>query len=73
MGIGFFIAFIGLKSVGIVIAHEATLVSIGNLKAPASLMVVGGLALMTFLTIKKFNGALLITILGLTLIGLIIP
>ena len=72
-GTGFFIAFIGLKSVGIVIAHEATLVSIGNLKAPASLMVVGGLALMTFLTIKKFNGALLITILGLTLIGLIIP
>ena len=36
-------------------------------------MVVCGLALMTFLTIKKFNGALLITILGLTLIGLIIP
>ena len=72
-GIGFFIAFIGLKSVGIVIAHEATLVSIGDLKAPASLMVVGGLALMTFLTIKKINGALLITILGLTLIGLIIP
>ena len=39
----FFIAFIGLKSVGIVIDHEATLVSIGDLKAPASLMVVGGL------------------------------
>lgn len=72
-GIGFFIAFIGLKSVGIVIDHEATLVSIGDLKAPASLMVVGGLALMTFLTIKKVSGALLITILGLTLIGLIIP
>ena len=72
-GIGFFIAFIGLKSVGIVIDHEATLVSIGDLKAPASLMFVGGLALMTFLTIKKVSGALLITILGLTLIGLIIP
>ena len=72
-GIGFFIAFIGLKSVGIVIAHEATLVSIGDLKAPASLMVMGGLAFMTFLTIRKVSGALLITILGLTLIGLIIP
>lgn len=72
-GIGFFIAFIGLKSVGIVIAHDATLVSIGDLKTPASLMVVGGLALMTFLTIKKVSGALLITILGLTLIGLFIP
>ena len=72
-GIGFFIAFIGLKSVGIVIDHEATLVSIGDLKAPASLMVVGGLVLMTFLTIKRVSGALLITILGLTLIGLIIP
>jgi len=72
-GIGFFIAFIGLKSVGIVIAHEATLVSIGDLKAPASLMVMGGLAFMTFLTIRKVSGALFITILGLTVIGLIIP
>ena len=72
-GFGFFIAFIGLKSVGIVIPHEATLVSIGDLKAPASLMVMGGLAFMTFLTIRNVSGALFIPILGLTLIGLIIP
>ncbi|MEM9161248.1 MAG: NCS2 family permease [Verrucomicrobiota bacterium] len=72
-GIGFFIAFIGLKSVGIVVGHEATLVTIGDLKAPAALMVVAGIALMTFLTIKRLSGALLITILGLTIIGLFIP
>lgn len=73
VGIGFFIAFLGLKSVGIVVGHEATLVSIGNIKSPASLLVLGGVALMTFLTLKRVTGALLITILAVTLVGLIIP
>lgn len=73
VGIGFFIAFLGLKSVGIVVGHEATLVTIGNIKSPASLLVLGGVALMTFLTLKRVTGALLITILAVTVVGLIIP
>lgn len=72
-GIGFFIAFLGLKSVGIVVGHEATLVTIGDIKSPASLLVLGGVALMTFLTLKRVAGALLITILAVTLVGLFIP
>ncbi|EDY81946.1 putative permease subfamily [Verrucomicrobiia bacterium DG1235] len=73
VGIGFFIAFLGLKSVGIVVGHDATLVSIGDIKSPGSLLVLGGVALMTFLTLKRVAGALLITILVVTGIGLFIP
>lgn len=72
-GIGFFIAFLGLKSVGIVVGNEATLVSIGDIKSPESLLVLGGVALMTILTLKRVTGALLITILALTIVGLVIP
>lgn len=72
-GIGFFIAFLGLKSVGIVVGHDATLVTIGDVRAPAALMLICGIALMTFLTVKKLSGALLITILGLTVAGMVIP
>lgn len=68
-GIGFFIAFLGLKSVDIVVGHDATLVTIGDLKAPAALMVVCGIALMTFLTVKKKSGAILISIVALTVTG----
>ncbi|MDQ8205479.1 NCS2 family permease [Pelagicoccus sp. SDUM812003] len=71
-GIGFFIAFLGLKSVGIVVGNDATLVTIGDLKSPVSLLVLGGVALMTFLTLKRVAGALLITILSVTLVGLFI-
>lgn len=73
VGIGFFIAFLGLKSVGIVVGNDATLVTIGDIKSPASLLVLGGVALMTFLTLKRVAGALLITILAVTIVGLFIP
>lgn len=73
VGIGFFIAFLGLKSVGIVVGNDATLVTIGDIKSPGSLLVLGGVALMTFLTLKRVPGALLITILGVTVLGLFIP
>jgi adenine/guanine/hypoxanthine permease len=42
VGIGFFIAFIGLKNVGIVVNHDATLVTVGSLKSPASILVILG-------------------------------
>jgi len=71
-GIGFFIAFLGLKSVGIVVDHPATLVTIGDIKSPAILLVLAGVALMTFLTLKRVAGALLITILAVTFVGLFV-
>jgi adenine/guanine/hypoxanthine permease len=69
VGIGFFIAFIGLKNVGIVVNNDATLVSVGSLKSPSSILVIVGIILMTVLSIKKFPAAILLSILGITAIG----
>jgi len=73
VGIGFFIAFIGLKNVGIVVNNEATLVQIGEIASPGALLVLGGVVLMTWLTLKKVPGAILIAVATIALIGLVIP
>ncbi len=61
-GIGAFIAFIGLKEMGIIVGSEATLVTLGNLKDPAILLGLFGLVLGLILSIKKYRGALIISI-----------
>ena len=43
VGIGLFIAFLGLRNAGIIVANPATLVSMGNLRAPATLLSMFGL------------------------------
>lgn len=69
-GIGFFIAFIGLKNAGIVSASPATFVTMGNLHDPAVLLACFGILLSAVLLIKKVTGALLIGILLTTVIGI---
>ena len=69
-GIGFFIAFIGLKSAGIVTPNDATLVSLGDLHDPAVLLACFGILLSSILLVRKVTGALLIGILATTLIGI---
>lgn len=72
-GIGFFIAFIGLKNAGIIIESPYTLVKEGNLLQPGPLMALGGLLLMTVLTVRKVPGAIIGTIILLAALGLLIP
>lgn len=72
-GIGLFIAFIGLKNAGIVVANPATFVTIGDLSEPAALLAIIGILLTIVLVIKKVTGAILISVLVLTLIGAFIP
>lgn len=63
-GIGLFLAIIGLKSAGIIAAHPATLVTIGDLKAPATVLAIVGFILMAALDARKVPGAILIAILA---------
>ena len=72
-GIGLFIAFIGLKNAGIVVDHPATFVTIGDLSKPATMLAVAGILLTIVLFIKRVTGAILISVLVLTLIGAFIP
>jgi len=69
-GIGLFIALIGFKNAGIVVASGATLVEFGNfLEAPVVLAVIG-LVITAFLMARNVRGGLLIGIIATTLIGI---
>ena len=70
VGIGIYIAFIGLSSAEIVVNNDATLVSIGDLSQGPALLCIIGIVLSSVLLIKKVPGALLIGIIVTTLIGI---
>ena len=62
-GIGLFIAFIGLKDAGIIVANPATTVGLGDLTAPGALVAMLGLLVIGVLTAGKIRAAMLIGIL----------
>ncbi len=62
VGIGLFIALIGLQNAKLVVADPATLVAFGGI-GPESLVAVFGLAATAFLLARKVRGAILIGIL----------
>jgi AGZA family xanthine/uracil permease-like MFS transporter len=69
-GIGFFLGLIGLKNAGLVVAHPATLVGLGNLTAPATLLAALGFVLIAGLSARKVPGAVIIGILATAALGL---
>ena len=71
-GIGFFIAFIGLKNGGVIVSNPATFVALGDLTQPGPLLVVFGILLGTILVARKIASAIIIVIALLTIIGLFI-
>ncbi len=63
-GVGLFIAFIGLRNAGIVAPDSATMVTLGNLRAPATLLSLLGLVLMGALLCLRVRAAILIGVLS---------
>ncbi len=72
-GIGLFIAFIGLKNGGVIVANPATFVGLGDLSQPGPLLVLGGILLTAVLIIRRVPGAIILVVLVLTLLGLFLP
>jgi AGZA family xanthine/uracil permease-like MFS transporter len=70
VGIGLFIAFIGLKNAGIIVPDPGTIVRLGNLTARPTLLATGGLILISVLLSLKVRGALLIGIIVTALAGI---
>lgn len=68
-GIGAFIAFIGLKQMGIVVENKATLVALGNLSDPSILLGIFGLLLTLAFYTFKVKGAFIIAILATSVVG----
>ena len=69
-GIGLFIAFVGLKSAGIVTSSESTFITLGNLHDAGVLLSIFGILLTSALLVRNVTGALLIGILVTTAIGI---
>jgi AGZA family xanthine/uracil permease-like MFS transporter len=69
-GIGLFITFIGLKNLGIIADHPATLVSIGKLTTPV-ILGLAGVLIIAVLEVKKLKGSILIGIISTTILGII--
>lgn len=61
-GIGFFLAFIGAKTCGLIVSDQKTLVTLGNMSSPNALLCLFGLFLTIALIYKKIRGAILIGI-----------
>ena len=69
VGIGLFIAFIGLKNGGLVVASEATMTALGSWN-PTTLVAAGGILLGAILMALNVKGALFYTIIIMTLISI---
>ncbi|MCE9788886.1 NCS2 family permease [Shewanella chilikensis] len=69
-GIGLFLALIGLKSAGIVVANPATLVGMGDITAFPALMSVLGFFLIIAFVQRGYKAAVILSILAITLLGL---
>lgn len=69
VGIGLFIALIGFKNAGIVVSHPATMVTLGDLRAPDTLLAVAGLLLIAALLAWGIRAAILLGILATTALG----
>ncbi|MFC4639650.1 NCS2 family permease [Deinococcus hohokamensis] len=70
-GIGAFLAFLGLRSAGIVVNNDATLLGLGNLTAPGAWLALLGLIVTAVLMARRVKGAILYGILLTTLLAIV--
>ena len=69
-GIGLFIAFIGLKSAGVVVDDGATLVALGDITSGSALLAFIGLVITGFMYSRNVPGAILLGIIITMIIGI---
>ncbi len=71
VGIGLFIAFIGLKYAGIIVASPATFVTLGNFTNLTTVLAIAGLLVTAVLMARRVKGAILLGIVFTTVLGVI--
>ena len=70
-GIGLFIAYIGLKTSGIITASEATIVGLGDLHNPEVLLAIFGLVVTVILLVKGVKGGVFYGMVLTAIVGMI--
>ncbi|HVU18748.1 MAG TPA: NCS2 family permease [Candidatus Didemnitutus sp.] len=71
-GIGMFIAFIGLKEGGVIVANQATFVGPGDFTAGGTWLCLAGIALTAILVARRLTGAIVLSIAVVTIAGLFV-
>ncbi|MDO4819657.1 MAG: NCS2 family permease [Prevotella sp.] len=69
-GLGLFIAFIGFKNAGIIVANDSTFLALGDLHSPVVLLACLGIVISAVLLIRGVIGALLIGIIITAIVGI---
>ena len=72
-GIGLFIAFIGLKNGGVIVANPATFVGAGDFSSGPVALCLAGILLTIILVARRVPGAIVLSIAITTLVGLFVP
>ena len=68
-GIGVFIAFIGFRNAGIIVANKATFVGLGKISDPQVILATVGLLLIAILLAHRIDSAILTGIVVITIVG----
>jgi AGZA family xanthine/uracil permease-like MFS transporter len=71
-GIGLFLAIIALSSANIIVAHPATKVALGDLRAPEPLFAILGFFIIAVLDALRVRGAILIGVLVVTVLSMLL-
>ena len=72
VGVGLFVGFIGLKSGGLIVDNPATLLSLGSFREIDTLLAGLGFLLIAVLSARRVPGAIMLGVLGVTLLGLLL-
>lgn len=70
-GIGFFVAFVGLKNAGVIVTNASTLVSLGDFKTPTVVLALLGIIITLILVIKNVPAAVFVGLVITVVIGVI--
>lgn len=70
IGIGLFIAFIGLKGGGIIAPDDSTILALGELSSPTCLVALVSILAAVVLQVLKVKGGLIISIIVATVVGI---
>ena len=72
VGIGLFIAFVGLKGTGLIVSDPATFITLGSVLKPETAMSLFGLVLTGALMAREVQGAILIGIVATTILSMVL-
>ena len=71
-GVGMFLAIIALKDAGVIAAHPATYLTLGNIHNPTTLLAILGFFLIVALEYRKVPGSIIIGILVVTALSIVL-